>query len=81
MSYSESYPYDTATFTTASFTSVTRRAFGFNVGADLGVRLITHVGVGALLRFSRASMVFAVPGSTATVVGGLQALGGIRIFF
>jgi hypothetical protein len=84
VSYSESYPYDTATFTTASFTTVARRAIGFNVGADIGVRLIRHVGVGALVRFSRASLVFAVPGSTATVksdVGGLQALGGIRIFF
>jgi hypothetical protein len=56
VSYSESYPYDTAAFTTASFTTVSRSAVGFNVGADVGVRLIRHVGVGALVRFSRASL-------------------------
>jgi hypothetical protein len=42
------------------------------------------VGVGGLVRFSRASLVFPVPGSPVTVksdVGGIQALGGIRLFF
>ncbi len=84
VSYGESYPYDSATFTTASFTTVTKGAIGFNMGTDISVRLIRHVGVGALVRFSRASVLFAVPNSTVTVksdVGGIQALGGIRIFF
>jgi hypothetical protein len=84
VSYSESYPYDAATFTTASSATVSRRATGFNIGADVAVRLTRHVGVGGLVRFSRASLVFPAPGSPVTVksdVGGIQALGGIRLFF
>jgi hypothetical protein len=84
VSYRDTYPYDTPTFTAASSATVSRKAVGFNVGADVAVRLTRHVGVGGLVRLSRASLVFPVPGSTVTVksdVGGIQASGGIRLFF
>jgi hypothetical protein len=84
VSYSESYPYDAASFSSATFATVKKTGVGFNVGADIGVRLVGGLGVGALVRYSKASLTFSVPNSTASVasdVGGLQLLGGIRFIF
>ena len=81
--YSDAYPYDTATFGSAPTTRVKRSAAGFHLGADLTVKLSAHVGVGGLLRFSRASTAFAVGADNAstTDLGGLQAGGGLRVGF
>ena len=56
---------------------------GFNAGADVGIRLSSHAGVGALVRFSRARIPFVVPdGTTVTSdAGGIQVAGGLRLYF
>lgn len=84
VTFTESYPYDTATFTAASSTTVSATETGFNAGADFGVRLSKNVGVGGLVRFSRASIEFRLPGATTRVksdAGGVQVAGGLRLFF
>jgi hypothetical protein len=84
VTYSDTYPYDTATFTSATVAKVSATKAGFNAGVDVGVKLSKNVGVGGLIRFSRASMNFPLPNTAAGVsadVGGLQAGGGIRFFF
>jgi hypothetical protein len=83
IAYTEEYPYDLATFDSATTTAVKRNATGYHAGADVGVRLARHVGAGALLRFSRASTTLtAAPGNTVDyVAGGLQISGGLRLAF
>ena len=84
VTYSETYPYDTATFMAATVTKVTATKIGFNAGADIGVKLSKSVGVGGLVRFSRASLSFPLPGAATSVsadAGGLQVGGGLRLFF
>jgi hypothetical protein len=80
--YSQEYPYDVATFASASTSRVTKLRFGFNVGVDVGLRMTRTVGVGGVVRFSRASVDLAsVNGTAATVgAGGLQVGGGLRLF-
>lgn len=81
--YSDAYPYDTATFGSASTTTARKTAAGFHAGADVTVKLSAHVGLGGLLRFSRASATFTAGTDTSvtTDLGGLQAGGGVRIGF
>jgi hypothetical protein len=83
--FTDTYPYDTPVFTSAGSQRVTAsNAVGFNVGADVGVRLSRHAGVGAGVRFSRANASLTVPGSTAAVsidAGGTHIVGGLRLYF
>jgi hypothetical protein len=85
--YSESYPFDSVVFTGVTANSASRSAAGFNLGADITRMVSRAVGVGAVLRYSRANIrLEAVEDSTtkatATVVaGGLQAGASIRFRF
>jgi hypothetical protein len=60
---------------------------GFNVGADITWTLASHLGIGALTRYTRAKATLD-PGSESGVsraievhAGGLQIGGGIRLLF
>ena len=81
--FSESFPFDTATFTTADQQRVTASATGFNVSGDVSWMFSRNFGVGALVRFSRVSVDLEAPGDRTIPVdvGGAQAGGGIRIVF
>ena len=83
VSYTDAYPYDAPAFTAASSTRIRGNKTGFNAGADVGMRLSRHAGVGALVRYSRARIPFVVPdGTTVTSdAGGIQVAGGIRLYF
>ena len=82
--YTDAYPYDAVTFTGATVSKVSATKVGFNVSGDVSVKLSTHVGVGGLIRFSRATVDFPLTGTASGVsadVGGVQAGGGIRFYF
>jgi hypothetical protein len=84
VTFTETYPYDTATFATAPTAKVTVNKVGFNAGVDVGVKLSRSLGVGGLVRFSRASVLFPLVGSASGVssdAGGLQVGGGVRFYF
>ena len=83
VAYTDTYPYDTATFASAATARVTRTAAGYNLSADVIWRITPQVGVGGLARFSRASATFtAAPGNAATSdLGGIQVGGGVRFAF
>ncbi len=84
VAYSETYPYDTATFSSATISKVSATKLGFNAGADVGIKLSRNVGVGGLIRYSRASMNWPLPNAPSGVtadVGGVQAGGGVRFYF
>jgi hypothetical protein len=76
ISYSESYPYDTATFTSANVEQEKESKVGFNVGADVSYYFTKYIGVGGIVRFSRASVPFSLGDLD---VGGAEVGGGIRI--
>ena len=71
------FPFDTAQFAGVSIVKASESAVGFNVGADVGFYFSRHIGVGGLVRFSRASVYFSVPNSNAVSanVGGLSTTG------
>jgi hypothetical protein len=84
VAYADVYPYDSVTFTSATISKASATKLGFNVGADVGVKFSKNIGVGGLIRFSRATVNVPLTGTAAGVsadVGGLQAGGGVRLYF
>ncbi len=81
--YSESYPFDTATFVNVESVSRSVSATGFTVGADISYRFTRTFGLGGLFRYSRASAdLEPVAGQAFTIdLGGLQASAGVRFRF
>jgi hypothetical protein len=75
------------TFDQALVAQVSKTGIGFNAGADVTWALAPHVGVGAVTRYSRATVTLD-PGSASGVnravelhAGGLHIGGGIRFLF
>jgi hypothetical protein len=83
VTFSEAYPYDTASFSTATVVRRTESKFGYHVGVDLTWKFAPGWGVGGLVRWARAKVPFEVNGAEAGRVeaGGLQAGGGVRLVF
>ena len=83
LNYTEVYPFDSATFESASMEERSQTAIGFNVGADFGVYFRPKVGAGVTARFSKASVDLDDPlGDTIKVdVGAFQIGGGLRLRF
>ena len=82
--FEETYPYDTATFSSAPTVQRSAATVGFNAGVDLATYLTPTVGVGVLVRFSRAMVDLARPdggGRLAVETGGLHVGGGLRLRF
>jgi hypothetical protein len=82
--YSEgSAPYSSITLNSVTKTTTKESKVGFNVGADLTVRLTTKLGIGGFIRYASAK-VEIVPQSGDAMevnVGGLQFGGGLRLRF
>ncbi|MGE3955657.1 MAG: hypothetical protein AB7H96_02980 [Vicinamibacterales bacterium] len=81
VSYAESFPYDTATFTAPATTTVDESALGLHVGADVTWRLSRSLRGGALVRYAYAGVpTEASSGNRADLrAGGLQVAGGLRL--
>jgi len=79
----ESYPYDTAAFGGAVTKTTTASAVGFNAGIDVSWMFARSVGVGGLVRYTRADVdLKPIQGrSLAMKAGGVQAGIGIRVVF
>jgi hypothetical protein len=79
----ETYPFDTATFASATTKRLSEAAVGFNAGVDISHLLTTQVGVGALIRYSRADVQFDDPdiGKQTVKAGGLEVAAGLRVRF
>jgi Bacterial SH3 domain len=77
------YPYDSGAITSASTSEASRTAVGFAAGADVSYYFSKTVGIGGMIRFSRASASFPVTGQPSVSVdaGGFQVGGGLRIRF
>jgi opacity protein-like surface antigen len=80
--YSESYPFDTATFTRAIADTQSESKIGFNVGGDVAYFFSRQVGIGVTAQYTGATVEMTVPSGTADVkAGGGQIGGGLRLRF
>ncbi len=81
--YDHVYPYNEASFASASASPQSASAVGFNVGVDVGFFFSEVVGVGAIIRYSRASVELPGEGGSRVPVdaGGFHAGGGLRLKF
>jgi len=80
--FTESYPYDTATFAGVETASVSGGGFGVTAGVDISYLMTKHVGIGGEVRYSYASTTLKPAEQPAKVgLGGLQAAFGARVLF
>jgi hypothetical protein len=79
----ESYPFDTAAFGGAVTKSVKASAMGYNAGVDVTWMFARSVGVGGLVRYSRADVDLepAAGRTLALKAGGVQGAAGVRFVF
>ncbi|MEO8481817.1 MAG: hypothetical protein ABI634_06370 [Acidobacteriota bacterium] len=82
VTYDETYPFDSATFTGAPTTGRSKSAVGFNAGVDVAKYLTRSFGIGGILRASGATAKLDSPlGAVSVKAGGLEAGAGIRLRF
>jgi hypothetical protein len=81
VSYSQTFPYDSVTFQGATLTRETRTAHGGNAGVTVGVRMLRHLSVAGLVRYSTARVSFPETGVPAFTIGGFQTGGGVQVLF
>jgi len=80
--FTESYPYDSATFTGVETASLSGGAFGATAGVDIAYLLTGNLGVGGELRYSYARTTLTPSTQPASVpLGGLQAAFVARLLF
>jgi hypothetical protein len=80
--FTESYPYDTATYTGVETVSMSGGGVGVTGGVDVAYLLSRHLGIGGELRYSYASTTLTPSKEPSTVpLGGLQVAVAARILF
>lgn len=81
--YTESYPYDDASFRAATTSTTSVSKTGFNVGGDVAFFFTRQLGVGGTVQFAGTTLELAgALGATQEIkVGGGQAGGGLRLRF
>lgn len=81
--YDESFPFDTATFRSTTTRPFKGSAIGVHAGADVSYMLTRSIGVGGMVRVSRANIDIAGPDNrrVSAEAGGVQAGGGLRVVF
>lgn len=83
VTFSETYPYDEASYASASLTRPSSSALGYNAGAEVIYELTRRFGVGGQVRWSRATVTIGSDstGDVDVTAGGLQATAGVRVAF
>ena len=79
----ETYPYDTAEFRSATTARGSGSGVGFNAGVDVAWMQTPQFGWGAAVRYTRGRVDLNVTGgrNVSTDAGGAQAIAGVRIAF
>jgi hypothetical protein len=79
VSYTQSYPYDSATFTSATVVRHSATAVGYSGSVDLGYYFSRTIGIGVAARYARATVSLPAHGSSVKVdTGGAEAGLGLR---
>lgn len=80
--YTQEYPFDTATFNGVDIDNESASGVGFNASADVAWRFSRSFAVGALVRYTQATLPFTPADRSVDVeVGGVQAGVGFRVIF
>jgi opacity protein-like surface antigen len=81
--FTDSYPFDEATFTGGVTNTVSKSKIGFNVGADVSYFFTPQLGVGGTAQYSGTNLdITSAGGDTVDIrAGGFQAGGGVRLRF
>jgi len=79
--YDEAYPFDSATFVSATLSEASASKVGYHAALDVTWRFSRAWGLGALVRYTRAEVPLDAGGIEAdsVKVGGLQAAAGLRL--
>jgi hypothetical protein len=82
VTYTESYPFDTAAFVRADTQQATHGDAGFNAGVDVFWLLSAHVGAGGMVQVTHATVKLPVGDRSVSMdAGGVFGGGGIRLLF
>jgi len=82
VNFSESYPYDTAAFTSATASTASKSATGGHASADVFWLFSRHFGAGGVIQFARARVKLTSGSRTIAIdAGGAQAGAGLRLVF
>ena len=83
ITFEQAYPFDAASFGSATTGERSASAIGAHAGADVAYYFSERIGIGGMVRFSRGSVELdsADGGTAASDVGGLHTSGGLRIRF
>jgi hypothetical protein len=81
VTYTQTFPYDTASFQDAMVARERETAVGAHVGAEVGWRLLRQVGVAVVGQYTTAHVTFTDPGVPAFTTGGFHIGGGVRLLF
>ena len=81
--FTDSYPYDDATFRAATTTTAKVSKMGFNAGGDLAFFFTRQLGVGATVQFAGTTVDLPAAGGASRQVkaGGGNAGAGLRLRF
>lgn len=81
--WTETYPYDVAAFSTAGTTRAKASKMGFHAGADIAVFFTRQFGLGATVQFAGATVALPAAGGAMLDIkaGGMTAGGGLRLRF
>ena len=79
----ETYPFDTATFASATRKQLSDSATGFNAGVDISRAMTSQLSLGGIIRYSRADVKFddSEVGNHTVKAGGLETVAGVRFRF
>lgn len=82
VNYTEAYPFDTATYSSAVSSAQSSSGTGVNVGGDVAFFFGPNVGVGVGVQYSSATVQMTLPSGASDVrAGGAQVGGGLRLRF
>ena len=82
VTYTDSYPYDVATFRGATTTAGSASKMGFNGGGDLAFFFTRQIGLGTTVQFAGTTVEMPATGGPRDIkVGGVKAGGGLRLRF
>ena len=83
VTYTDAYPYDTATFKSAVTKQATANNWGFAGGVDVSYYFTKSIGIGGAFALAKSTMSTKASDGSAVelTAGGLQAGGGLRFRF
>lgn len=81
VTYTQAFPYTTATYQSATTVREKKSATGYNVGGEAGWSVWGHLSVVGAARFSHATISFTDALAQPMMVGGLHVGAGIRLMY